>query len=95
MKAKISVAAEGPNEFRVTVAQGATESSHRVTVQPRDVERIAGGKLDAAGLVKMAFEFLLEHEPKESILRAFDLMAIAGYFPQFEREMARRVARKS
>ena len=88
MKAKISVAAEGPNEFRVTVSEGSTESSHRVTAQPRDVERIAAGKLDATGLVKMAFEFLLEHEPKESILPAFDLMVIARFFRLFEREIA-------
>lgn len=95
MKANISVAAEGPNEFRVTVAEGSTESSHRVTARPKDVERIAGGKVDAAGLVKMAFEFLLEHEPKESILPAFDLMVIARYFPSFEREISSRLARKS
>lgn len=95
MRAKISVAPEGPNEFRVTVVEGSTESSHRVTARPADVERIAGEKLDAAGLVKMAFEFLLEHEPKESILPVFELMLIARYFPSFEREMARRLERKN
>jgi hypothetical protein len=32
---------------------------------------------------------LLEREPKESILRRFDVKAISRYFPEFEREMPR------
>jgi len=94
MKTKISVIPAGESEFRVTVSEGATQSSHRVTVQPKDYERIAAGKVDGAGLVKMAFEFLLEHEPKESILREFDLMVIVRYFPSFEREIASRLGQR-
>jgi hypothetical protein len=33
-----------------------------------------------------AFQFLLDREPKESILRRFDIAAISRYFPEFERE---------
>jgi len=94
MKTKISVIPAGESEFRVTVSEGATQSSHRVTVQAKDYERIAAGKVDGAGLVKMAFEFLLEHEPKESILREFDLMVIVRYFPSFEREIASRLGQR-
>jgi Holliday junction resolvase-like predicted endonuclease len=36
-----------------------------------------------------AFWFLLDREPKESILRRFDVTAISRYFPEFEREMPR------
>jgi hypothetical protein len=36
---------------------------------------------------------LLEREPKESILRRFDVMAISRYFPEFEREMPRYLSR--
>jgi hypothetical protein len=32
---------------------------------------------------------LLDREPKESILRHFDVTAISSYFPEFEREMPR------
>jgi hypothetical protein len=32
------------------------------------------------------FQFLLEREPKESILRRFDVTVISRYFPEFERE---------
>lgn len=91
MAARISVEAVSDNEFRVTVSEGLTQSLHRVTVKPKDYARIAAGKADAAELVKMSFEFLLEHEPKESILARFDLMEIARYFPAFEREIGRRL----
>ena len=39
----------------------------------------------------MAFEFLLENEPKESILGRFELPLIGRYFPNFEAEMKRRI----
>jgi hypothetical protein len=32
---------------------------------------------------------LLDREPKESILRRFDVTAISRYFPEFGREMPR------
>ena len=37
--------------------------------------------------LEAAFRFLLDREPKESILRRFDVTAISRYFPEFEREM--------
>jgi hypothetical protein len=42
-------------------------------------------------LVKESFHFLLEREPKESILRSFDLTVIGRYFPAYERQIARRL----
>jgi hypothetical protein len=36
------------------------------------------------------FAFLLEREPKESILSSFDVSVIGRYFPGFEREIAGR-----
>ena len=38
-----------------------------------------------------SFRFLLEREPKESILRSFDLTVISRYFSEYEREITRRV----
>ena len=89
---EISVEPSGENEYRVTVSEGSGSTSHDVTVRPKDYERITSGKISQAELVKMSFEFLLEHEPKESILRQFDLMVIARYFPAFEREISRRLS---
>ena len=39
--------------------------------------------------LEAAFRFLLDREPKESILRRFEMIAISRYFPEFEREMPR------
>jgi hypothetical protein len=35
-------------------------------------------------LVERSFAFLLEREPPGSILRSFDLLEIARYFPEYE-----------
>ena len=42
--------------------------------------------------MKRSFQFLLEREPKESILKQFDLQVIGRYFPEYEREIQRRLA---
>jgi hypothetical protein len=39
--------------------------------------------------VRRSFEFLLAREPKESILRSFDLPVIGRYFPEFVRVIRR------
>jgi hypothetical protein len=78
-------------EFQVTVAEGGQETHHRVTLRKSDYERLSGGKVDLDALVSESFRFLLEREPKESILRSFDLTLIGRYFPEYEREIARRL----
>jgi hypothetical protein len=40
--------------------------------------------------VRVSFGFLLEREPKESILPTFDLTVIGRYFSDFEREITHR-----
>lgn len=91
MAPKIEVEQTGEGEFRVRVTEGGSETSHRVTLKPQDYERLAKGKAAPQELVRRSFEFLLENEPKESILARFDLAVIARYFPQFEREIRRRL----
>ena len=46
-----------------------------------------GGKIAKEELIKKSFEFLLEREPKESILSRFNLRIINQYFPEFEEEI--------
>ncbi len=91
MVAKIEIERPGENQFRVRVRQDGSETSHLVTVKPEDYLRLTGGKVDAAELVRRSFEFLLDNEPKESILRQFDLSAIGKYFPQYDREIKVRL----
>jgi|ETNmetMinimDraft_2_1059921.scaffolds.fasta_scaffold67473_2 hypothetical protein len=35
-------------------------------------------------LVKKSFQFLLEHEPPEAILKEFNIKIISTYFPEYE-----------
>ena len=51
------------------------------------LERLAPGADDPIDLVRRSFAFLLEREPKESILRSFDLPEIGRYFPDYERSI--------
>lgn len=78
-------------EFQVTVAEGRSESRHRVTLKEADYERLTGGGASPEALVTESFRFLLEREPKESILRSFDLTAIGRYFPEYERQIKGRL----
>ena len=80
-----------PYAFEVTVKEGGTETRHRVTLREADYERLSGGKASAEALVRASFRFLLEREPKESILRSFDLTVIGRYFPAYERQIAGRL----
>ena len=68
----------------VRVSEGGASTSHRVTVAATDLARLDPGAADPAGLVQRSFAFLLEREPKESILRSFDLTVIGRYFPEWE-----------
>ncbi|HEY3523282.1 MAG TPA: hypothetical protein VGK63_06235, partial [Candidatus Limnocylindrales bacterium] len=42
-------------------------------------------------LVETSFAFLLEREPPSSILRSFDLSTIERFFPDYPREVIRRL----
>jgi len=77
-------------EFQVTVRERGGESHHRVTLRKADYERLTGGEVSPEALVTESFRFLLERESKESILGSFDLTVIGRYFPEYEREIAKR-----
>jgi hypothetical protein len=78
-----------PLRFRVTVTEGASRTEHAVTLSAADLERLGGTFGSPEELVEASFRFLLAREPKEAILRSFDLPVIARYFPGFEREVGR------
>jgi len=54
-----------------------------VHVSTKDVERWSRGR-SVEDLVADSFGFLLGREPKESILREFDLSVIKRYFPDYD-----------
>jgi hypothetical protein len=92
VKAKIEVESLADGVFQVRVNEGATESSHRVTLKPQYLNRLTAGKIEAPELIRRSFEFLLDREPKESILSRFDLQDIQRYFPDFERTIERQIS---
>lgn len=91
MPAQIQVSRIRDDAFLVTVVEGTTRSKHTVTLKDSDYARLSGGRIDAETLIAKSFDFLLEHEPKESILPRFDLLEIARYFPSFERDLKQRL----
>jgi len=80
-------------EFHVTVMEGRSQTSYRVTMSKATYERLTEGVVSPEACVKQAFEFLLEREPKESILRQFDITKISYYFPDFEPKLKQRLKR--
>jgi hypothetical protein len=65
-----------------------------VTVAEEDAVRLAAarGTDDVERLVDETFRFLLERESASSILRAFDLTVVTRYFPEYDAEIAHRLA---
>lgn len=78
-------------EFDVTVREGVGETRHEVTLSKADYERLTGGAATPEELVRESFRFLLEREPKESILGTFDLTVIGHYSPAYERVIKNRL----
>ncbi len=92
MAATIEVEKIDNSKFRVRVIEAGSETTHDVTVSPNDYTRLTNGKIELEEVVRRSFEFLLEREPKESILTRFDLSVIGRYFPEYEREIRRRLS---
>ena len=74
---------------QVTVTDRGSESRHSVTFTRADFQRLAASSEAPEGLVRRSMDFLLEREPKESILSSFTLTDISRYFPEYEREIGR------
>jgi len=70
--------------FDVVVRDGRGESRHRVTMQADEARRWAEHGAEPPRCVEAAMRFLLDREPKESILSAFDMRVIRRYFPEFD-----------
>jgi hypothetical protein len=76
-----------PLAFEVVVREGGGETRHRVTMASETCERLSAGRHPPEACLEAAFRFLLDREPKESILGSFDVSVISRYFPEFEREL--------
>jgi len=89
--AEISISPVASREFQVQVREGGRTTTHQVEVP----ERLGGGlelRDDLERVVRESFLFHLERERATSILARFSLSDIAGYFPEYPTELARRLA---
>lgn len=92
MPAAIRVQPSGPDRFQVSVTECSSQTTHKISLSPGYYEELTGKKVPEELLIELSFQFLLEHEPKESILREFDLSLISHYFPDYENEIRKRLA---
>jgi hypothetical protein len=75
----------------VQVSESNGQTRHSVTVSRKDFEQLTNGKpTTPEELVRKSFDFLLERESKNQILRQFDLPLIARYFPEYPAEIRKR-----
>ena len=77
---------EGPRGWtaEVTVTERGEATHHFVHISRDEYQRLTGGAHTPEALVRASFEFLLERERKESILREFEISVISQYFPEYE-----------
>jgi hypothetical protein len=64
---------------------------HDVRVAADDVAGLGASDASPEALVAESFAFLLEREPRESILRAFEMADIGRYFPEYSRVIRQRM----
>lgn len=80
--------AAGGWKFKVRLGEAGDETEHKVILDKEYYEALTQNKMEPQELVRRSFEFLLAREPKESILRRFNLKQIQDYFPDFEEKIA-------
>jgi len=83
----IEVKKKNEQQFLVTIEERGSTTGHEVTLGDAYYQNLTDGKITREEFIKKSFEFLLEREPKESILSEFNLRVIKNYFPEFEEEL--------
>jgi len=83
-------AQEGGWRCSVSIGDDAAATEHEVLVDHGTLNDLAPGA-SPEGLVEASFVFLLEREPRESIMRSFDLPIIGRFFADYPDEIRRRM----
>jgi hypothetical protein len=76
----------------VTVGDDAAATEHNVRVDRATLDDLAPGGTPE-DLVRASFDFMLEREPRESIMRSFELPIIGRFFADYPDEIRRRLGR--
>jgi hypothetical protein len=74
----------------VVLGDDAEASTHEVSVDRDTLDDLAPGT-PPEELVRASFEFLLEREPREAIMRSFELPIIGRFFGDYRDEISRRL----
>ena len=92
--ATIPIVACMPNDAgwhcTVTIGDDADATTHEVSVDRETLDDLAPGA-PPEDLVRTSFEFLLEREPREAIMRRFELPIIGRFFGDYRDEVGRRL----
>ena len=81
---------DGGWKCTVTVGDDAGATEHEVRVDRDTLDDLAPGATPDE-LVRTSFDFLLEREPRESIMRSFELPIIGRFFADYRDEVRRRL----
>jgi len=87
----ITVKRKGQEEFKIKVEEKGASKEYVVTLGDSYYQDLTQGKISKEELIQKSFTFLLEREPKESILSKFDLKIIRSYFSEFDEEIRRAI----
>ncbi len=78
--------------FKVVVASpDGSKTEHSVHISRSYFEELTNGAASVETVIIQSFHFLLEREPKESILAEFDLPVISRYFPEYEATIQKEI----
>jgi len=81
----IKVVRKNQNEFLVVIRERDSSTEHIVTLDEEYHKKLTYKEKSKEEMIEKSFEFLLAREPKEAILRRFNLKVINRYFPEYEK----------
>jgi hypothetical protein len=77
--------------YRVEITESdgsGSKTTHQVTMgKDYYMDLTERGRIIPEEFIKKSFEFLLNREPRDSILQQFDIAQINDYFPEYETEI--------
>ena len=86
----ISIEKIDNNSFKVSVVKDSS-TEHIVLLNDHFHQNISNNKLTKSELITNSFEFLLERESNQSILKKFNLEVIGQYFPEYIDEIKKLI----
>ena len=78
----------------VNIGDDPEATEHEVLVDRETLAHLAPGA-EPDDLVRESLRFLLEREPRTSVMRSFELPIIGRFFGEYEAEVGRRMAAAS